>query len=285
MRTRSMVFVGLLFALIFMALAAPKTYAAPPKDKPASAITSYRIYVVKRGDTLSRIARKFGVSVRTLMKVNHIRNPNLIYAGQRLRIPVSASKGGGGGGGKSSYRIYIIRRGDTLSGIAARFGVSVRTLQRVNHIRNPRLIHAGARLRIPQRGASTPPSSGGGGRSTVKARKWIEIDLSQQRLYAHQNGKVVFTTRISSGRYPYRTPVGRFRIWSKVRRQTMSGPGYRLPNVQWVMYFAGDNAIHGTYWHHNFGRPMSHGCINATNQAARWLYRWAPLRTLVVVHQ
>ena len=293
MRTRYLLFVGLLLALIFVSFYPHAAHAAPSQDKHYGLTTSYKIYIVKRGDTLSQIARRFGVSIRTLMRINHIRNADRIYAGQRLRIPVSGSSGGSsgssGGSSSSSYRIYTIRRGDTLSGIAARFGVSVRTLQRINNIRNPRLIYAGSRIRIPTRGTTNPPSSGGNSGSNSGSSKnkgkWIEVDLSEQRLYAHENGKVVFTTLISSGRYPYRTPIGRFRVWLKVRSQTMSGPGYRLPNVQWVMYFAGENAIHGTYWHNNFGHPMSHGCINATNQAARWLYNWAPKGTLVVVHR
>jgi len=64
----------------------------------------------------------------------------------------------------------------------------------------------------------------------------------------------------------------------------MIGPGYNLPNVPWVMYFYDGYAIHGTYWHHNFGHPMSHGCINMTIPDAHWLYNWAPKGTLVVIH-
>lgn len=288
MRSRHFVFTGLLVALAFMLWTAPPTYAEPNHGKSANAITTYKIYIVRRGDTLSQIAVRYGVSIRTLMSVNKIRNANRIYTGQRLRIPVSGSSGGGSSTSGGYYKTYRIRRGDTLSGIAARFGVSVRTLQQVNRIRNPRLIYAGSVLRIPSQGAaSSPPPSGGGngGGAHANAAKWIEIDLSQQRLWAHQNNKVVFTTLVSTGIPGKRTPIGRFHVWAKVRRQTMSGPGYRLPNVQWVMYFAGENAIHGTYWHHNFGHPMSHGCVNATNSAARWLYNWSPSHVLVVVHQ
>ncbi len=88
----------------------------------------------------------------------------------------------------------------------------------------------------------------------------------------------------------------------KVRAQTMSGPGYYLPNVEWVQYFYEEYAFHGTYWHNKFGQPMSHGCVNMTNEDARWLFDWAapafassgPIwqrtttdsqGTLVVVHQ
>jgi lipoprotein-anchoring transpeptidase ErfK/SrfK len=81
------------------------------------------------------------------------------------------------------------------------------------------------------------------------------------------------------------TPVGEFKIYRKVRSQVMSGPGYHLPNVEYVSYFAGGNAIHGTYWHNNFGHPMSHGCVNMRNDDARWIYRWAPVGTPVRVQR
>jgi lipoprotein-anchoring transpeptidase ErfK/SrfK len=116
-------------------------------------------------------------------------------------------------------------------------------------------------------------------------QKWIEIDLSRQRLIAHQGGQVILNTAVSTGLARTPTPLGRYRVRVKIRRQTMSGPGYRLPNVQWVMYFVGAYAIHGAYWHNNFGHPMSHGCVNMRNADARLLYKWAPRGTPVVVHR
>jgi lipoprotein-anchoring transpeptidase ErfK/SrfK len=65
----------------------------------------------------------------------------------------------------------------------------------------------------------------------------------------------------------------------------MWGPGYDLPNVQWVMYFYRDYSLHGAYWHNNFGQPMSHGCVNMRNEDAKWLYDWAPEGTSVMVIQ
>jgi len=115
--------------------------------------------------------------------------------------------------------------------------------------------------------------------------RWIEIDLSSQRLIAHQGDQVVLNTAVSTGLARTPTPVGRYRVRTKVRSQTMSGPGYSLPNVQWVMYFVGSYAIHGTYWHNNFGRPMSHGCVNLRNADAKFLYNWASMGTEVVVHR
>jgi lipoprotein-anchoring transpeptidase ErfK/SrfK len=78
--------------------------------------------------------------------------------------------------------------------------------------------------------------------------------------------------------------VGRFRIQTKLRSTRMSGPGYNLPNVPYTMYFYRGYAIHGTYWHNNFGHPMSHGCVNMRTGDAAWVYNWAPVGTTVVTH-
>ena len=118
-----------------------------------------------------------------------------------------------------------------------------------------------------------------------RADKWIEIDLSDQRLYAHRGQQTVFTAVVSTGTRWYPTVRGRFRVYAKYRATRMSGPGYNLPNVPWTMYFHGGYAIHGTYWHNNFGRPMSHGCVNMKTPEAKWLFEWAPKGILVVVHQ
>ena len=64
----------------------------------------------------------------------------------------------------------------------------------------------------------------------------------------------------------------------------MSGPGYYLPDVPYVMYFYDGYGLHGTYWHSNFGTPMSHGCVNLSIPDAEWLYNWADVGTLVNIH-
>jgi lipoprotein-anchoring transpeptidase ErfK/SrfK len=114
--------------------------------------------------------------------------------------------------------------------------------------------------------------------------KWIEVDLSQQRLYAHEGQNTVMTAVVSTGTRWYPTVTGRFHVYAKYRAVRMTGPGYDLPNVPWTMFFYGGYAIHGTYWHRNFGTPMSHGCVNMTIGEAKQLYEWAPHGTLVVVH-
>ena len=216
---------------------------------------------------------------------NGITNPNRIYVGQRLRIPgksSSSSSGSSGstGGTATKPSVYVVRRGETLASIARRYGTSVAALVRANGIANPNRIYVGQRIRLSGSGAS-----GGGSSPPASGKKQIEVDLSSQRLYAKQGDTVVRRMVISTGISRYPTPTGRFRIQSKVRSTHMSGPGYSLPNVPHAMFFYRGYALHGTYWHNNFGRPMSHGCINLTRADAAWLYKWAPKGTQVVIHR
>jgi lipoprotein-anchoring transpeptidase ErfK/SrfK len=105
--------------------------------------------------------------------------------------------------------------------------------------------------------------------------KWIEVHLGEQRIITYEGSRSVRSFIVSTGLPRTPTVTGQFWIRMKVRSQTMSGPGYYLPNVEWVQYFYGDYAFHGTYWHDNFGQPMSRGCINMTNEDAKWLFDWA----------
>ena len=112
------------------------------------------------------------------------------------------------------------------------------------------------------------------------AYKWIEVDLSDHTLLAHEDGRVAYKFLISSGKWG-RTPTGVFRIWSKMRYCLIAGGSrhngtyYYLPNVPYTMYFYKDYALHGTYWHDNFGHPMSHGCVNLETSNAEKLFYWA----------
>ena len=95
---------------------------------------------------------------------------------------------------------------------------------------------------------------------------------------------VVLNTIISSGTAATPTVTGSFRIGNKYPAQRMIGPGYDIPNVPSVMYFWQGYAIHGAYWHNNFGTPMSHGCVHLTPGEASYLYNWADVGTEVYVH-
>jgi lipoprotein-anchoring transpeptidase ErfK/SrfK len=90
---------------------------------------------------------------------------------------------------------------------------------------------------------------------------------------------------VSTGLPGTPTVQGEFNIYSKIPSQTMYGPGYYLPNVEYVMYFYQGYSIHSTYWHNNFGQPMSHGCVNLPPEAAQWFYSFAQVGTTVRVVQ
>ena len=121
--------------------------------------------------------------------------------------------------------------------------------------------------------------------SVPTAGRWIDIDASKQRLRAYEGNQIVFSTVVSTGKTSTPTVLGRFAIRTKVPSQHMAGLDYNLPNVPWVMYFHNTYAIHGAYWHSDFGSPVSHGCVNMQPADAQWLYNWAPVGTSVVVHQ
>lgn len=110
--------------------------------------------------------------------------------------------------------------------------------------------------------------------------KRIEIDLTEQKLYAYEGDDRKMSFDVSTGKWG-RTPTGEFRIWTKLRYTLMAGGSkelgtyYYLPNVPFTMYFYRDFGIHGAYWHDNFGHPMSHGCINMRPSEAEQLFYWA----------
>jgi lipoprotein-anchoring transpeptidase ErfK/SrfK len=112
----------------------------------------------------------------------------------------------------------------------------------------------------------------------------IEIDVTEQTLTAYQGDAVVMHTAVSTGRPATPTVLGRYTIRTKIPSQRMRGPGYDLPNVPSVMYFYAGYAIHGAYWHNNFGQTMSHGCVNMRLDEAAALYDWASIGTEVYVY-
>ncbi len=119
--------------------------------------------------------------------------------------------------------------------------------------------------------------------------KHILVDVTYQTLSCYEGKREVYFARISSGAKwdiwgnavdKWATPVGRFPIWRKLFSLHMSGGttggGWDLPAVAWVSLFMGSGvAIHATFWHNNFGEPMSNGCVNARPQDAKWILRWS----------
>lgn len=124
--------------------------------------------------------------------------------------------------------------------------------------------------------------------------KLIVVDLATQTLLAWEGGEVKHRTKVSTGMNLTPTVKGSFKIRSKVPMQDMRGPSpykhyypsgrYLVKNVPHVMYFYQGYAIHGAYWHNNFGRRASHGCVNVPLASAEWLYNWVDTGTRVQVY-
>lgn len=117
------------------------------------------------------------------------------------------------------------------------------------------------------------------------AERWIEVDLSEQKMRAWNGSALYLETPISTGLPWWPTPTGEFRIWIKLRFAKMEGGSgryyYYLPNVPYIMYFGGGEipawrgyGLHGTYWHNDFGTQRSHGCVNLPTPIAEKLFYW-----------
>ena len=99
---------------------------------------------------------------------------------------------------------------------------------------------------------------------------------------AYRGEELVFVTKVSTGIPGHATPKGQYKVYGKTAKQKMSGPGYYLPNVPWILWYNGDYSLHGTYWHNNFGTTMSHGCTNLSIDDAKWFYDFAEVGTPVI---
>lgn len=128
--------------------------------------------------------------------------------------------------------------------------------------------------------------------STGSYNKWIEVDLTNKRMYAYEKDNLIKTELVTAGAPATPTVTGQYAIYSKFDQQDMrgsnvDGSNYFQPHVRWINYFYKDYAIHGNYW-----RPLSyfgninssHGCVSLVDVEAAWMYSWAPIGTPVIVH-
>jgi lipoprotein-anchoring transpeptidase ErfK/SrfK len=123
-------------------------------------------------------------------------------------------------------------------------------------------------------------------RDLASGEKWIDVNLKSQTLVAYEGDKPVFATAVSTGKEDkedkekdHKTPTGTWRIREKHIAATMDGDvatdgPYSIEDVPWIMYFNGSYALHGAFWHNNFGRMQSHGCVNLAPLDAKTLFGW-----------
>lgn len=114
----------------------------------------------------------------------------------------------------------------------------------------------------------------------ITTEKWVSVDLYEQVLIAYEGSTPVFSTLISSGLADWPTNEGVFNVYMRRERTTMSGgygaeDFYFLEEVPWTMFFDGDIALHGTFWHDGFGYRQSHGCVNMSIMDANWVFDWS----------
>jgi LysM repeat protein len=295
----------------------PANNAPPANSAPANAAppatNGLVYYTVQVGDTLASIAQRFGVNWTDIARANNITDPNHIVRGQQLIIPGAAATGGATAPNPpgeppdappptavppapaqpaappaDGTRTHVVQPGEGLASIGKQYGVSWPTIAAANGITDPNTIYAGMVLKIPASDSSVtnmensmgvPP----GPNPPATTGKSIVVILRQQRVYAYENGNLVRNVLVSTGLPGTPTVQGDFTIYLKYRAQLMTGDDYYLPGVPWVMYFYQGYSFHGTYWHHNWGHPMSHGCVNMPTPEALWLYTWAEIGTPVHV--
>lgn len=126
--------------------------------------------------------------------------------------------------------------------------------------------------------------------SSDQVGKYIKVDISEQRLYAYENGVEVKSFLVSTGTYTFPTPLGTSEVYEKLLWHDYTwnyGPGnpnnYSLPDVKYNLRIRQHIYIHNAYWHNNFGHRMSHGCVNVNLENSEWIYNWAEVGTPVEV--
>ena len=259
-----------------------------------------QFYTVRAGDSLSRIARRYGISLTDLARMNNLSIYRWLYTGQVLRVPGPAPEQPEAPVpapevqpappraelhlNRTEVVAHLVQPGELLPQIADRYGIPAAVLARINRLPNTNVVEVGQVLRIPPPHAlellegslaRLHPSQ-----YPTQTERWIEVDLSEQLAVAYEGTIPIRAFVISSGVGNTPTVTGTFRIWAKIAMQDMSGGSrasgtyYHLQDVQNVQYFFKNYAFHGTYWHNNFGSPMSRGCVNLTEEDAAWLFDW-----------
>ena len=306
MRPRRLLKTGILTtALTCLFILTPSSISAQKHPQ------EYAVHTIQPGESLRDIALFYAAPLDEIVALNGITDIDSVHWGAEVIIPVYQEKQSATavGAGETSadrsgesletiqHTTYTVQRGDTLLRIALRFNTSLSDLITANSLADADRIYVGQQILVPTGAGSAAPTPAESYSMplpddtvpppvpTLAEGKQIVVVLSQQRTYAFENGTLVRQFLVSTGLPATPTVRGDFAIYLKVPSQRMTGPGYDLPGVPWVMYFYKGYSFHGTYWHNNFGFPMSHGCVNMRTPEAEWLYAWAPVGTSVAVIQ
>jgi lipoprotein-anchoring transpeptidase ErfK/SrfK len=246
----------------------------------------YTIDLAKAGDTLQQMASQMNVAYSTTTKGRTLNvgatldkipgDVMVLLTSGELPVVMDIIDG--------PRTEYTVQTGEELAIIAKKFNVDMNDIIKLNDISDANMIYPGQKLIIPAAGIwqptekDAPPAP----RSTGKS---IVVALDNQRIYAYENGHLVHSSLMSSGRVGNETVLGDFKIYVKYVTTRMRGPDYDIPDVPWTMYFYQGYGIHGAYWHNTFGRVRSHGCVNLDTDEAKWFFDFAPVGTTVRVLQ
>jgi LysM repeat protein len=265
-----------------------------PRDGIVTARKNENTHVVQAGENLYRIAFRYGITVISLAQANGITNPTQLGVGQEIVIP-----GGSddlvvvGSLPPVTGQTHVVQIGETLSGIARRYDLSIWLLARANSLTNPSLVVPGQVLVIPGSNPPTPvPTPPPSPPPSRVGSKRIVIDLSEQRLYAYRGNVLVYAFVASSGKPGSGTRTGTFSVLDKYPNAYASTWDMQMPYFMGI-YWSGslENGIHAlpilsngqTLWAGYLGTPVSFGCIILSTENARTLYYWADIGTPVEI--
>jgi LysM repeat protein len=300
--------IAIIAALIFVGLSAQTVQA-----------NGGEWYTVQQGDTLVSIAARYGLPVDELLRANNLGWDSWISSGQQLVIPNSVALPAQNTGWVSDQPVepggyypagYVDNPGfERPLDPNGQFGFDRDPFQPYPFSSDQRpqwspwgeppgtaypqnglgyqepgfnFTPASAQVLNPEVARSTTPFE------QLPVQRWIDVNLTTQTLTAYEGMAPVHRATVSTGRAQYPTIVGTFEIYVKYAKARMRGgrgaDAYDLPDVPNVMYFHNDYGLHGTYWHDNFGTPMSHGCVNLSIADSEWIFNWASVGTQVVTH-
>lgn len=262
----------------------------PTAYTPAAPSEAGATHTIQPGENLYRIALKYGVTVKALVELNGLYNPDQIVAGQQLTIPGSAASSSLAYQPHHASTTHTVKQGETLASIAHRHGLSLWTLIQANSLANPALIVPGQTLVIPKSSSLASPAASRGS----SGAKRIVIDLSDQRMVTYQGDAQVHAFVVSTGMPGANTAPGTYQVLDKYPNAYASTWNLQMP--YWLgIYWAGslENGIHALpilpngqrLWEGYLGTPVSYGCVILSTEDARALYHWAEVGTPVVIRR
>jgi LysM repeat protein len=270
------------------------TDAPPPTAVPSAPAAGNQTHVVQAGETLYLIGVKYGIPWTSIQQANNLPSET-VYAGQQLLIPTAgnvpaptpapAPETPTQPGAGTSGTVHVVQLGETLFLIGLKYNLPWTTIAAANGI-NGQYIYVGQQLTIPPAGTVFQPGTPGKTPPGGSGRRFL-VDISEQTLYAFEGDTLVRSMLVSTGTAQYPTVLGTYYIQTRLVSTRMRGccPQYDLQNVPYTQYFYQGYGIHGTYWHNNFGTPMSHGCVNLTIPDSEWAFNWATYGTQVTIIQ